>query len=231
MSPELSSSTMQPIIARYIIVLGRGLDINDGRYELTLASRCRVKALLDYVVDNAQFFMQRPAQVVFSGGWSEPLRGPIPPPVKYRESVLMLELAKKHVSSNVLGCYDFFAENRSRTTLENFLCTKEMYPIKGVIFSESNPLGLIAHPSHMKRAVYLAKKVYGLKRSAIETIDVKGDDRATFAPEPLIRLLTLIFCFGVSDPEKLVKRHQLMSSVVSHLRRLYKARFTQYSSE
>ena len=50
--------------------------------------------------------------------------------------------------------------------LENFLCTKGCRTLQGITFTGTNPLGIVAHSAHMKRAVYLARKVLNMRVDA-----------------------------------------------------------------
>ena len=201
-------------------MLGRGLAKDGDRYELTPASQARVAALVTYVGSHSQVFRGRPAQVVFSGGWSEPVLGPAPPPAQCREGVLMTRLAVAAglTSGTLRGCADLYTEDNSRNTLENFLCTKDVAPCRGVTFTEANPLGIVAHPAHLKRAAYLARKVFNIRGDAIRAIDAEGDDKPALAPEPLMLLMTRIFCLGVSSPAGLGQRHHLMNAAAQFFR-------------
>jgi hypothetical protein len=211
---------MQSNLATYIIVLGRGLTVDGDRYELTAAGQERVKTLVTHLESNSQIFSRSPAQVVFTGGWSEPVLGPTAPPAEYREGVLMMQfgLTQGLMSDRLRGCAKLYMEVESRTTLENFLHVKQMRPINGVTFTEDNPLGLIAHSGHMKRAVYLARKVFRTGAAAIQPIVAEGRDKPDLAPEPLMLLATRIFCLGVSNPARLCQRHRLMGQMSGFLR-------------
>jgi len=205
-------------------VLGRGLAAEGDRYELTPASQSRVRALVTYIESHSPAFSGRPAQVVFSGGWSESVLGPDPPPAEYREGVLMTRLAVASglMSGPLRGRADLYTEDNSRNTLENFLCTKDVAPFRGVTFTEANPLGIVAHSAHLKRAAYLARKVFRIRADAIQAIVAEGDDKSALAPEPLMLLMTRIFCLGVYSPARLHQRQRLMNGAVQffHGRRL-----------
>ena len=47
-----------------------------------------------------------------------------------------------------------------------FLCTKGCRTLQGITFTGANPLGIVAHSAHMKRAVYLARKVLNMRVDA-----------------------------------------------------------------
>src|SRR5688500_7601560 len=100
-----------------LLVFGRGVVADGGRYSLPAAGVARVRAVAEYVA--GQEFATRP-RIVFSGGWAEALTGAPAPPWGCREGDLMLRLAHD------LGLHryaDMRTETRSRSTLENLVHT------------------------------------------------------------------------------------------------------------
>jgi hypothetical protein len=213
-----------------LIVFGRGLtrDPAGSVVGLSLATRARVDAALDYVEAHIDVFRSRrddPAErgrIVFSGGWAGAAAGEPPPPEEHREGSLMLQRARAGgVDGTDLAAYvDAFAEIWSRSTLENAVLIAEGGYFEGRRFTPHNPLGLVAQAEHMKRVDYLTRKVFGLNRSSVRHMLAAGPDGASprFS-EPTLYRLTRVACLGASGPAALRRRELLMRAGV-RLRRL-----------
>jgi len=71
---------------------------------------------------------------------------------------------------------ELYAETRSRSTLENLLNTAEEGLLDGYAFDAAHPLGLVAHPGHLRRVRYLAGRALGLSGPVLLDVPASGDD-------------------------------------------------------
>ncbi len=189
--------------AAALLVFGRGLTVEAGRYALTPAAAARVRAAADYVTAHPATDGRPPIRVVFSGGWADASEGAAPPPPGCREGDLMLAEAHR------LGLRgDLHAESESRSTLENVLHTRAL--LQGYA-----PLGLVAQRDHLPRIRYLVRKVTGLCRDSLVDVPAPGPDgTAGTVPEPLLNLLVRASFLGIRDPDALLRRERLVVRVL-----------------
>jgi hypothetical protein len=210
-------------VATSIIVFGRGLEDDGGGFRLSGQSAERVAALISYVRGNLEAFASRRGRIVFSGGWAAAAHGAGPPPRRYREGQLMLDLALAADigGGNLSGYADVYPETESDSTLENALRVKEAGYFDGVIFTAGNPLGLVAHAEHLPRIGYLVRKVFGLPGDAIASITAPGaDSRSGGLPESVLLLITRLAFSGARDHASLRRRHGVLVAGNHRLRSL-----------
>jgi len=208
---------MTPPTAAALLVFGRGVTYDDGRYVLTPASVARVRAAAEYVERHRDGYA-RAVPVIFSGGWAEASEGAVEPPAGSREGDLMVAEAR------ALGLHrhaDLRSETRSRSTLENLLHTVEDGLLDGHTFDAGRPLGLVSHPWHLPRIRYLAGKVLGLRGSALLDVPVIGGAGDTARGERMTRAAVRIFFLGAHDPARLRRRERRM---ITWLRRAERVR-------
>jgi hypothetical protein len=117
-------------------------------------------------------------RIVFTGGWPEASTGVAAPPAGAYEGDLMLRAAYE---AGLHHHADLWAENRSRSTLENLLNTVTDGLLDGYAFDARHPLGLVTHPWHLPRVRLLAGKILGLRGPALLDVPAYGgephDDR------------------------------------------------------
>jgi hypothetical protein len=213
---------VDPPLARDLIVFGRGHE--PGRVDrLSAASLARVDRVVAYVAAHADSFAERPARIVFSGGWAQ-AAGAVrrPPPVELREGNLMAAAAAgRRVHGRPLTAYaELHAESSSPSTLENVLLVHDAGFFAGAAYDAGNPLGLVAHAGHVERAAYYCAKVFGLKRSALLHILAVGEDQLSAGlPEPVMNAATRLACLGARSPRALRRRERWLCAAASGLRR------------
>jgi hypothetical protein len=203
--------------AAVLLVFGRGVVHAGGVYTLTPGSAARVQAAVDYVAASGTV-----ARVVFTGGWAEGSQASPPPPVGWREGDLMLARAQ---AAGLDTRVEMRAENRSRSTLENLLCTVEDGLLVGHDFCVRQPLGIVSHAWHLPRVRFLAGKVLGLRGPALLDVAAAGGERpARWRSEPAARLASRMCFFGVRDPAGLLHRERYLVSSLRHAERLARRR-------
>jgi|GEM_PF-1940065 len=213
---------MSQVVARHIIVFGRGLEIDGSRIKLSTASKGRVDALLAYVTSHTDTFETMPGIVVFSGGYAGASEDIQAPEHKFRESNLMLEHVKNaKIEGRPLSHYvTLYAEAESISTLENVLNIHENGYFKDVVFSARNPLGLVAHATHFPRIEYFVHKILGLSGDQTQQIRATNKDRTESGiPESVMYYITRAAFFGVHRPTTFRKRERVMIHVVHLFRR------------
>jgi hypothetical protein len=200
-------------------VFGRGLTSDAGRYELTPASTARVRAAADYVTAHEADFARamaagRPRRIVFSGGWPEASQGAAAPPPGSREGDLMLASA-----GHLASLADLRAEGESRSTLENLVNSAPL--LDGVVFSAAEPLGIVAHPGHLRRVRYLARKVLGLRDEQILDVPARESvDGASRLTERAAEVVSRLSFLGADDPATLVTRERRTVATLRRVERL-----------
>ena len=216
--PTVYHRCMSEGVAMSVIVLGRGLQVNGANFYLSEASRARVRALVDYVEANKSTFSSRPARVIFSGGWGGAAAKIKAPPKEFREGTLMLKYAQTFpVSGRDFSAYvDSNTEIESDSTLENALRTKEAGYFGGTSFTEANPLGIVAHADHQKRAEYFIRKVFGVPKASILHITACGtDDPSDAISEKMLFLLTRL-AFICATSHSTLRQRQRLALTVHH---------------
>lgn len=204
---------LEIVTATVLLVFGRGVSLDGGRYVLTPASAARVDAAIDYVHAHTDAFAAAAAPlVVFSGGWGEASRGAPRPPDGCREGDLMLARA---VAAGLPAFAELRIECRSRSTLENLLHTAGDGLLDGHEFGPGHPLGLVSHAWHLPRIRFLARKVLRLRGRALLDVPATGGEPAS-SRERALRVLSRLWFLGVTDPAGLLRRERAM---IASLRR------------
>ncbi|MET7419033.1 ElyC/SanA/YdcF family protein [Dactylosporangium sp. NPDC005555] len=199
--------------ATVLLVFGRGVTEDGGRYALTPAGAARVDAAVGYVAAHTDAFAGAAAPlVVFSGGWAEASEGAPRPPEGCREGDLMLARAR----AAGLGAHaDLRTECRSRSTLENLLHTVEDGLLDGHTFGRGHPLGLVSHAWHLPRIRFLARKVLHLRGAALLDVPATAGEPSP-GRERALHVASRLWFMGVADPAGLLRRERAM---VASLRR------------
>ncbi|WP_034262970.1 ElyC/SanA/YdcF family protein [Actinospica robiniae] len=209
-------------IAEGIIVFGRGHET--GRVDrLSEASLVRVERLREYLVAHSGHFAERPATVVFSGGWAG-VAGAVAerPADELCEGNLMAAAARDlSIEGAPLARFARLeAEIESASTLENAIQVHAGRYFDAMAFDARHPLGLVAHTGHVERAAYYCRKVFGLDRAALlPIVAVGGDQLSAGLPEPLMNLVTRAACLCARRPEVLRRRERALIRVARALRR------------
>ncbi|MGC4986008.1 ElyC/SanA/YdcF family protein [Streptomyces sp. DT193] len=212
---HLGETVTEPV-ATDLIVFGRGLEHTDDSFQLTEAGRLRVETAVAYLRAHAQVFRQRHGKIIFSGGWAGAAEGMAPPPVAFREGILMLRLARSLTESE--ESVELLAETESDSTLENVLRVHELGFFDGVEFGTERPLGLVAHEGHLQRAEYFTRKVFGLPQEHLRLIPAGGADYCAHGlSERQSLAVSRIACFGARTPGSLRTRHHLMTSAARRI--------------
>lgn len=212
---------MSQVIAKHIIVFGRGLDINGSKTKLSTASEGRVDAFLNYVVSNADTFKIAPGIVIFSGGYAGASENIKAPDYKFREANLMFERIKDAaIEGRPLSDYvKIYTEVESISTLENVLNIHENGYLKDIVFSTKNPLGLVTHDSHFPRIEYFIHKILGLSGDQTLLIKATNKDRTvSIIPESLMYYITYITFFGAHRQLTLRRRERFMIRIANLFR-------------
>ncbi|RSM69779.1 YdcF family protein [Actinoplanes sp. ATCC 53533] len=202
--------------AAVLLVFGRGVIGDGGRYTLTPASAARVQAAVDYAA-------ARPgvARIVFAGGWAEAAEGAGQPPAGRREGDLMLAEAR---AAGLDRHADLRAETRSRSTLENLLHTAEDGLLDGYAFDAVHPLGLVSHREHLPRIRFLAAKVLGLPARALLDVPATGGETPLpWRSERAARLIARLGFLGARDPSALLRRERRMVATLRRAERLLRS--------
>lgn len=207
-------------IATTLVVFGRGLREQDGRFALTGPSAARALAAVRYVGAHTDAFRAAgpsAARIIFTGGWPGAAYGTGAPPPGEREADLMLRHALAHPvgAGNLADYARLRTETESRSTLENLLYVVRAGLLDGLEFSPAGPLGLVAHPAHLHRIRYLAGKVLGVTGDRLLDITAGGADTTRGAArEWAIYLATRAWLAGVHDPDALHRRERQMVRVL-----------------
>jgi uncharacterized SAM-binding protein YcdF (DUF218 family) len=200
-------------VATVLLVFGRGVTTDGGRFTLSPASAARVDAAIDYVhAHRDAFAASSQPLVVFTGGWAEASRGAPRPPEGCREGDLMLARAQ---AAGLAAHAELRLECRSRSTLENLLHTVEEGLLAGHAFGPGHPLGLVSHAWHLPRIRFLARKVLRLRGAALLDVPATGGEPASHR-ERALHLASRLWFLGVTDPARLLRRERAM---VASLRR------------
>ncbi|TAL15306.1 hypothetical protein EPN95_00230 [Patescibacteria group bacterium] len=207
--------------ATQLIVFGRGLEIRGSSIKLSSASIGRVDALLAYITLHIDIFKVTPGLVVLSGGYAGASEGIEALPYKFREASLMLERIKcVTIEGRPISDYvSIYAEVESVSTLESVLNIYEKRYFKDTVFSARNPLGLVAHTTHLPRIEYFVCKILGLSSRYTQRIEAVNQDRTKSGmPEFIMYYITRVVLLGVRRHTTLRSREHLMTRIASLLR-------------
>lgn len=207
--------------AHDIIVFGRGHE--PGRLDrLSAASLARVDRVVEYVAENAEVFADRPARIVFSGGWGGAAGAVSERPLAdLCEGSLMLAVAREQLVNGrpLTDFAELHAEVESSSTLENALFVQAGGFFSGARYDAADPLGLVAHTGHLRRAGYFCRKVFRLSRPALLYIPVGGRDQLSAGlGEPIMVAATRLACLGADTPQALRRRERWMVEAANRLR-------------
>jgi len=161
-------------IANQIIVLGAGVeyDAEQGRSRLHVASVERADKAADHYHANLHRFTARGAVIVCSGGFEGKI-GQEDLPVEHSEGYLMRQrlIDRWQLPADLVK-----AETSSGTSLTNLANSLGLTPgsteyIDPNEIGPENPLGLVSHKNHLRRARFLAHKL-GIDLESVRDIDV-----------------------------------------------------------
>lgn len=156
-----NGSSQQDVEADYLIILGAGLRGSD----ITLVLQERLLKGIEYLEKHPE------AEVIVSGG-----RG-------YGESISEAEAMERYLVSKGIGSKRIIKEDRSTSTMENFVFSKEiLQKVKG---KDTKRIVVITNDFHMLRAKLLARRVgfepYGISCSTPISVKVNCYIREFFA--------------------------------------------------
>lgn len=197
-------------VATVLVVFGRGVHCEQGRYLLTAASVARVEAAVGYVATHTSSYLRsarqgQPPRVVFTGGWAEACDQAEPPPLGSREADLML----RHARRTGLDRYaELWAESRSRSTLENLVQVARDGLLPEHVPDASRPLGIVSHVWHLPRVRFLAARVLGLRGAALLDVPAFGGEPERGASERMLRVVSRLTFMGARTSADLLRREQ-----------------------
>ncbi len=195
--------------ANQIIILGGGIEIDDdGRGHLQQPSIERANRFISYYDQHAESFSAYDAVVVCSGGYPGLTHDGEEPPKNVREGILVADYLREAGIPNQL----LEVESESTSTLTNFLNTFAEGYIDPELIDSENPLGIVTHPNHMRRAAFTAGKL-GVAREAIKAISTKEQDG--MFREALTDLVFRGLFLGTNDPDKLLDRGRIAEKIMS----------------
>ena len=171
-----------------IIVFGGGTVLDEsGHAQLHPASVERAERAINYYNDNKELFIKGSlgddAFILCTGGYGLLSAGVEKPKESDREAVLTADylISKGGIPKEVI-----LLEKESTSTLTNWTRSLEIYSdiLSANLFDETNRLGLISHPYHLMRVVYLAEKL-GYTRGIIEEIPTIQIDNQSYENQVL----------------------------------------------
>lgn len=187
-----------------VMILGGGLEIDGDRARLSAVSAQRVGRAIKYYTAHRNHFASREAEswLLCSGGYPGLADGMTAPQDSEREGNLMRQALRAE------GVHDRLirVETNSASTVENFLFSRRDGLLLPDDFGAENPLGLVTHPQHMRRAVRVAAAV-GIR--AVQRI-------ATEQPDSMARELVLrtLITGGTRNVERMRRREQFLGRML-----------------
>lgn len=176
--------------AKYIIGLGRGVEVHPNGYRASPDTLRRAAAIAAHFSRHRKLFESAdPGLIVCSGSHAGLAKGQAQPPERGREGHLMADsLVRDHGVP-----HDFIEVELSSTdTFSNIINVARQHFFDGIEFNTENPLGLGAGLAHYRRAQCIARAAFNIRdRVGIRPIVAHGEDSALlFAQEYVGTLLT-----------------------------------------
>jgi hypothetical protein len=201
--------------ASQVIILGRGIEIQPGgEPAMSESTQQRADRAATYYFQHTGAFSRDEARLICSGG-SPHLDGQDLHDVS--EASLMADYLTEYycVPDRLVAC-----ETESRSTLDNFVNSAQYIDLEQI--DAHHPLGIVAQPAHLRRAIDVAHKVLG-HETAIRGIGAWGESSLRMlAQEHLVmRPLWRGVLAGVPecDTGALLARQERLARVADRLRR------------
>lgn len=165
------------------MVFGGGTVLEaNGNVRLHQASIDRAERTIDYYNTNKELFVGKilahKAFILCTGGYGLLSAGIEERDACDREAVLMANylIGKGHIPKEII-----LLEQESTSTLTNWTRSLDLYPdeLDAGLFSQTEQLGLVSHPCHLERVVYLAEKL-GYSRDFLERIPTVQTDSQNY---------------------------------------------------
>lgn len=207
-----------------IIVFGGGTVLGeDGRVCLHETSTQRAERTIEYFNTHKALFGEGAGTnkpfILCTGGYgllSAGIEGRDP---NDREAVIMANylVTKGNIPKEII-----LLEQESTSTLTNWTKSIKLFKDKldARLFNQTNPLGLISHPHHLKRVVYLAVQL-GYDRAKLELIPTTQVDNENYERHVLAAYKE--YLSGVSNPQAMEAKERDLAgdaSLMTYLRSL-----------
>ncbi|SCL25656.1 hypothetical protein GA0074694_4285 [Micromonospora inyonensis] len=209
-------------VATVLVVFGRGVRCEQGRYLLTAASIARVEAAVGYVTTHTSSYrwsarQDQPPRVVFTGGWAEACDRAEPPPAGSREADLMVRHARLAGLDGTPTCgRSPVPAARSRTSYR--LPRTGYYPTTS--WMPRIPWASCRMSGTCHGIRLLAARVPGLRGAALLDVPAFGGEPERGGSERLLRVAARLTLMGARTSADLLRREE---QAITRLRRVERA--------
>jgi uncharacterized SAM-binding protein YcdF (DUF218 family) len=195
-----------------VIILGAGMDTDGQEVRLSAAGEQRAIRFLQYYTENTNLFLAEGAQVICSGGYgrlSSGMERPTNP--SEREGIVTADfLVRAGIPHKLIR-----TESESTSTIENFTNSMRLGYLTPKDYNEDQPLGVVSHPHHLQRALFLAAKL-GFNKDGLTAIPTTEKDAALH--ELAIRTAYRALLLGANGADQLEAREAMPAKVLAAIR-------------
>lgn len=197
-----------------VILLGNGMQTEaDGTVHLSQLGYERADRFLQYYGDNEMLFRSPRARVICSGGYGLLAAGIDRPdnPLE-REGIITADyLVAEGVPARIID-----VEADSTSTLKNLTNSIALNYIQPTVYNPERRLGIVSHPNHIERAVFVAGKL-GIREEVIQRIPT--DEQDSRRQELMLRCLYRAVLLGAHGSAELIEREDKLGAFLGKVRR------------